>query len=90
MIGEIIPESCIHLCEEPEKEAFSYFVAFQKFRTTLYRETLNSAAIDQFRHTCRSILDEERVHEYVRVNSSEESSSVEVPLQEAERSQAHS
>ena len=85
MIGEIIPESCIHLCEEPEKEAFSYFVAFQKFRTTLYRETLNSAAIDQFRHTCRSILDEERVHEYVRVNSSEESSSVEVPLQEAER-----
>ena len=67
-----------------EKETFSYFVAFQKFRTTLYRETLNAAAIDQLRHTCRRILDEERVHEYVRVNSQEESGSVTVPLEEAE------
>ena len=45
---------------------------------------LNAAAINQLRHTCRRILDEERVHEYVRVNSQEESGSVTVPLEEAE------
>ena len=37
MIGEIIPESCIHLCEEPPKEGhvLKAFAASQQRRTTL-------------------------------------------------------
>jgi hypothetical protein len=50
---------------DEEKGVFSYFMAFQKFRTTLYRETVNAAAVDEFRHTCRRLLDEKRVHEIV-------------------------
>lgn len=57
---------------EEEKCTFSYFIAFQKYRTTFYRETVNAAAIDQFRHTCRRILDEKRVHEYLGDASSGE------------------
>lgn len=67
---------------EEQKGTFSYFVAFQKYRTTFYRETVNAAAVDQFRHTCRRIIDEKRVHEYLGDPASGEPS---VSVEEAER-----
>ncbi len=48
-----------------EKGALSYFIGFQKFRTTWYRATVNAGGVDEFRHTCQRILDGGRVHEYV-------------------------
>jgi hypothetical protein len=66
---------------EDEKGRFSYFVAFQKYRTTYYRETVNAAAVDQFRHTCRRIIGEKLVHEYLETESGQPKAS----LEEAEK-----
>jgi hypothetical protein len=70
---------------EEEKGTFSYFIGFQKFRTTLYRETVNAAGIDVFRHTCRRLLDEKRVHEIVGTTEAERSGRVRFSLKDAEK-----
>lgn len=70
---------------EEEKGVFSYFMAFQKFRTTLYRETVNAAGLDKFRHTCRRFLDEKRVHEIVGTTEAERSGRVKFSLEDAEK-----
>lgn len=68
-----------------QKEQMSYFIAMQKFRTRLNREVLNAAAVDEFRHTCRRLLDERRVHEIVGTSEAERSGRVKWSLQEAEK-----
>jgi hypothetical protein len=70
---------------EEEKGVFSYFIGFQKFRTTWYRETVNAAGVDEFRHTCQRILDEGRVHEYVGTSEAERSGRVKFSLDDAEK-----
>jgi hypothetical protein len=70
---------------EEEKVVFSYFIGFQKFRTTWYRETVNSAGVDEFRHTCQRILDEDRVHEFVGTSEAERSGRVNFSHDDAER-----
>jgi hypothetical protein len=70
---------------EEEKGTFSYFVGFQKFRTTWYRETVNAAGIDEFRHTCSRLLDEKRVHEIVGTREVERSGRVRCSLEDAEK-----
>lgn len=70
---------------EEEKGTFSYFIGFQKFRTTWYRETVNAAGIDEFRHTCRRLLDEKRVHEIVGTTEAERSGRVRLSLEDAEK-----
>src|SRR5712692_3781472 len=70
---------------EEEKGTFSYFIGFQKFRTTLNREILNAAAVDEFRYTCHRILNEGRVHEYVGTSEAEKSGRVKFSLEDAEK-----
>src|SRR5260370_33234047 len=70
---------------EEEKGVFSYFIGFQKFRTTWSRETVNAAGVDEFRHTCQRILDEGRVHEYVGTTEAESSGRVKFSLEDAEK-----
>lgn len=70
---------------DEEKETLSYFIGFQKFRTTLNREILNAAAIDEFRHTCRRILEEERVHEILTSSEADRSGHDTVGPDEAEQ-----
>ena len=64
---------------------FAYFMAFQKFRTTLYRETVNAAGVDEFRHTCRRLLDQKRVHGIVGTTEAERSGRVNFSLADAEK-----
>jgi hypothetical protein len=71
--------------KEHEKDQMSYFIALQKFRTRLNRDILNSAAIDQFRFTCKKILAEKRVHEIVGTSEAERSGRVELSLADAEK-----
>ncbi|MGE0705458.1 MAG: DUF4238 domain-containing protein [Vicinamibacterales bacterium] len=70
---------------EEEKGTFAYFIGFQKFRTTWYRETVNLAAVDEFRHTCRRLLDEKRVHEIVGTTEAERYGRVKFSLEDAEK-----
>ena len=70
---------------EEEKGVFSYFIGFQKFRTTWYRETVNAAGVDEFRHTCQRILDEGRVHEILGTSEAERSGRVKFSLDDAEK-----
>ncbi len=71
--------------ERYEKDQLSYFIALQKFRTTLNREILNAAEVDEFRHTCRRLLDEKRVHEIVGTTEAERSGRVKFSLEDAEK-----
>jgi hypothetical protein len=43
-----------------EKGATAFFIGYQKFRTTLYLDTVDAAAIDGFRHTCLQMLEQGR------------------------------
>jgi hypothetical protein len=70
---------------EQEKASFSHFIAFQKFRTTWYRETVNRASVDGVRHACRRMLDERRVHEVVATTEAERSRRVEFTLPDAKK-----
>jgi hypothetical protein len=70
---------------ENEKGTLAYFIGFQKFRTTLNREILNSAAIDEFRHTCRGMLHEKRIHEIAGTSEAERSGRVNFSLEDAEK-----
>jgi hypothetical protein len=49
------------------------------------RDTVNSAAIDGFRQTCRNILDENRAHEYVGTSVAERSGEVKFTIEDAEK-----
>jgi hypothetical protein len=72
-----------HRLSDEEKGTLSYFVGYQKFRTTLLRDTVNSAAIDGFRQTCQKILDENRAHEYVGTTEAERSGEVKFTIEDA-------
>ena len=74
-----------HRLSDEEKGTLSYFVGYQKFRTTLLRDTVNSAEIDGFRQTCRNILDENRAQEYVGTSEAELSSEVKFTIEDAEK-----
>jgi hypothetical protein len=68
-----------------EKGVMAFFLCFQKFRTTVYRDTVNAAAIDGFRHTCRQMLEEGRAHEIVGTTEAERSGEVKFTLEDAEK-----
>lgn len=68
-----------------EKGAMAFYIAYQKFRTTLYRDTVNAAAIDGFRHTCRQMLEEGRAHEIVGTTEAERSGRVKFTIEDAEK-----
>jgi hypothetical protein len=70
---------------EDEKGRLSYFIGFQKFRTTLNREILDAAAVDEFRYTCRRLLDENPVHEIVGTTEEEISGRVRSTLEDVEK-----
>lgn len=74
-----------HRLSDEEKGTLSYFIGYQKFRTTLLRDTVNSAAIDGFRQTCQKILDENRTHEYVGTSEAERSGEVTFTIEHAEK-----
>ena len=60
----------------PRKKRACFDASGSKVQGEWYRETVNAAGVDKFRHTCQRILDEGRVHEYAGTSEAERSGRV--------------